>query len=171
MVKPDSVFQTSIHTVFATDVSGIYRTEPGGLEFSLTAQTQQLPQELLYPEMERAVMAWIMSRGGREMNLNGQSQPIAPAQLDRLPASIPQRLVSIAPSNAEIVGALGAVDRLVGVENSSDYPPQVKSLPRLGSDLNVDSDSLKALQPDMVLASLSVPGMERNIAMLVMKPP
>ena len=37
-----------------------------------------------------------------------------------------------------------------------------KSLPRLGSDLNIDMDKVEDYT-DLVLASLSVPGMERNI--------
>jgi iron complex transport system substrate-binding protein len=84
--------------------------------------------------------------------------------LDRPAAGPIRRLISIAPSNAEIAGALGAVDRLVAVESSSDFPPQVKALPRLGPDLNVDMEALASQKPDLVLASLTVPGMERNVA-------
>lgn len=74
------------------------------------------------------------------------------------------RLVSLAPSNTEIVHALGLLDRLVGVDDWSDWPAQVQQLPRVGPDLNVDIDRVAQLQPDLVLASLSVPGMEKNVA-------
>jgi iron complex transport system substrate-binding protein len=77
-----------------------------------------------------------------------------------------RRLVSTAPSNAEITGALGATGLLVGCESSSDWPPEVRSLPRLGPDLAVDMEALARLEPDLVLASLTVPGMERNVAAL-----
>jgi iron complex transport system substrate-binding protein len=164
MSRPDYAFKTRTHTVRQTDEAGVYRAEPGGLELRLTPDAQEVPRDLFSEEMERAVAAWVMARGGRELNLNGVRRPLAPAELDRPAHGAVTRLVSIAPSNAEIVGALGATGLLVGVESSSDFPPQVLTLPRLGPDLHVDLQALAALRPDLVLASLSVPGMERNIA-------
>lgn len=73
------------------------------------------------------------------------------------------RLISICPSNTELVGYLGLTSSLVGVDNYSDWPEEIHTLPRLGSDLDIDMDKVEALQPDLVLASLSVPGMEKNI--------
>lgn len=73
------------------------------------------------------------------------------------------KLISICPSNTELVAYLGLTSSLVGVDNYSDWPADIQSLPRLGSDLDIDMDKVEALQPDLVLASLSVPGMERNI--------
>jgi iron complex transport system substrate-binding protein len=78
----------------------------------------------------------------------------------------PRRIVSLAASNTEIVCALGLADRLVGLDDYSDYPPEVQHLPRVGRDLAIDVARVRALQPDLVLASLSVPGMERNIPAL-----
>ncbi|MCQ6276079.1 cobalamin-binding protein [Bacillus sp. V3B] len=73
------------------------------------------------------------------------------------------KLISICPSNTELLAYLGLTSSLIGVDNYSDWPEDVHSLPRLGSDLNIDMDKVEELQPDLVLASLSVPGMERNI--------
>ena len=73
------------------------------------------------------------------------------------------KLISICPSNTELIGYLGLTSSLIAVDNYSDWPEEVSSLPRLGSDLNIDMDKVEELQPDLVLASLSVPGMERNI--------
>ncbi|WP_453997631.1 cobalamin-binding protein [Bacillus nitroreducens] len=73
------------------------------------------------------------------------------------------RLISICPSNTELVEYLGLTDSLIGVDDYSDWPERVKTLPRLGPDLQIDIDKVEELQPDLVLASLSVPGMERNI--------
>ncbi|MEX2355448.1 MAG: cobalamin-binding protein [Thermaerobacterales bacterium] len=78
------------------------------------------------------------------------------------------RLVSLTPSNTEIVHALGLDRFLVGVDDHSDYPPEVVGdLPRVGPDLQIDIDRAAALKPDLILASLSVPGMERNVEQLV----
>ena len=65
------------------------------------------------------------------------------------------KLISICPSNTELLGYLRLTSSLVGVDNYSDWPEDVQSLPRLGSDLNIDMDKVEALQPDLVLASLS----------------
>lgn len=54
----------------------------------------------------------------------------------------------------------------MGVDDFSDWPLEVEGLPKLGPDLNIDMDKLEALKPDLVLASLSVPGMEKNIEQL-----
>jgi iron complex transport system substrate-binding protein len=73
------------------------------------------------------------------------------------------RIVSICPSNTEIIDYLGLTSNLIGVDDFSDYPEEVRSLPRLGPDLSIDMDKLQSLQPDLVFSSLSVPGMEKNI--------
>jgi len=41
------------------------------------------------------------------------------------------RIVSLLPAASEIVAALGAMGRLVGVSHECDFPPQVRSLPRV----------------------------------------
>jgi len=74
------------------------------------------------------------------------------------------KVVSTACSNTEIVCALGCAELLVGVDDHSDYPVEVvKNLPRVGPDLGIDVERVKALQPDLVLASLTVPGHERVV--------
>ena len=74
-----------------------------------------------------------------------------------------RRIVSVSPSNTEILHALGLGRRIVGVDRWSDYPPRVAQLPRVGSDMRVDIDSVVNLHPDLVVASLHVPGMEDNL--------
>lgn len=75
-----------------------------------------------------------------------------------------QRIISICPSNTELLHALGLMDRVVGIDDYSDWPPEeTAALPKLGPDLNIDMDKLIALRPDLVIASLSVPGMEKNV--------
>lgn len=74
------------------------------------------------------------------------------------------RIVSVCPSNTEMICALGLGEYLVGVDHYSDYPEAiVQSLPDLGPDLQIDIERVKSLQPDLVVSSLSVPGMERVV--------
>ena len=77
------------------------------------------------------------------------------------------RVVSLTCSNTEITCALGCADLLVGVDDHSDYPVAVVTqLPRVGPDLGIDVARVAALRPDLVLASLTVPGHERVIEQL-----
>ena len=68
-------------------------------------------------------------------------------------ASPAQRVVSLAPSNTEILFALGAGDKVVGRDEVSDYPEEVKSLPTVGGWSGFSSEAIVALKPDLVLAS------------------
>jgi len=74
-----------------------------------------------------------------------------------------RRIVSVSPSNTEILHALGLGRRIVGVDRWSDYPPRVQRLPRVGSDMRVDVERVLRLRPDLVIASLHVPGMQDNL--------
>jgi iron complex transport system substrate-binding protein len=74
------------------------------------------------------------------------------------------RVVSLTCSNTEIVCALGRAADLVGVDDHSDFPVDVVArLPRVGPDLGIDVAAVKRLEPDLVLASLTVPGHERVV--------
>src|SRR5262247_2816037 len=63
----------------------------------------------------------------------------------------PRRMVALAPNLTEIVFALGAGDRLVGVSEYSDFPEEARKVPRVGG-LEVDAEKVAALKPDLVLA-------------------
>ena len=65
-----------------------------------------------------------------------------------------QRIVSLAPSNTEILYAVSAGDQVVGRDEFSNYPESASDLPAVGgsfSDYNYES--ILALQPDLVLAA------------------
>ena len=79
----------------------------------------------------------------------------------------PMRVVSLTCSNTEICCALGCAGYLVGVDAHSDYPTDVVTrLPRVGPDLGIDVRRVAELRPDLVVASLTVPGHERIVAQL-----
>jgi len=66
-------------------------------------------------------------------------------------AAQPQRIISLLPSATESVCALGACQRLVGVDEFSLDPPQVRALPQLGKTWQPDMERIIALRPDWVL--------------------
>lgn len=71
------------------------------------------------------------------------------------------RVVAHTCSNTEIVCALGCADFLVGVDADSDHPPEIVApLPKLGRDLTLDVAQVRALKPDLVLSSHTLPGHE-----------
>ncbi len=118
------------------------------------------------PEIVHAAASWLVARGVRSLALGSRGQPVADGDIElaALGAAGPTpalRIITLAPSNAELVDALGAFDRVIACEDSSDDPPAVSGCIRLGPDLAPDLDRVAALTPDLVVSSLSVPGMER----------
>jgi iron complex transport system substrate-binding protein len=73
----------------------------------------------------------------------------------------PQRIVSLLPSLTETVCALGACQRLVGVDRYSNWPDSVKRLPSVGGGLDPSMERIVSLKPDLVLAAGSTRGAER----------
>lgn len=65
----------------------------------------------------------------------------------------PERIVCLAPANTEIVYALGALDRVVGVTTFDDYPPEVSSIAKVGDFMNPNLEAIAAAKPDLVLAT------------------
>jgi iron complex transport system substrate-binding protein len=66
---------------------------------------------------------------------------------------IPQRIVSLAPSNTEILFALGLGDKVVGVTDWCDYPPEALEKGKVGSYDTPDIEKIVALNPDLVLVA------------------
>ena len=69
------------------------------------------------------------------------------------PSALPEpvRIVSTSPSITEVLFALGLGPHVVGVSNYCEYPPQVKKLPRVGTFLRPDAESIARLKPDLVI--------------------
>jgi iron complex transport system substrate-binding protein len=65
----------------------------------------------------------------------------------------PTRIVSLAPSNTEIVCAIDACDDLVGVTDFDDFPTQVESVTHVVVSAVVDVEKVVATQPQLILAA------------------
>jgi iron complex transport system substrate-binding protein len=63
------------------------------------------------------------------------------------------RIVSLAPSITETVFVLGEGERLVGVTDYCDYPPEAAKKPRVGGISTPSFEAILALRPDLVLAT------------------
>lgn len=74
----------------------------------------------------------------------------------------PMRLASLVSSNSDILAALGITDWVVAADSHSDAPG-LDGARRVGYDLDIDVAALAETKPDLVLASLSVPGLEKVV--------
>lgn len=78
----------------------------------------------------------------------------------------PKRIVSLAPSCTEILFALGLGDKVVGVDELSDYPPEVQekveagNLTVVGCFAEISAEVVMGLEPDLILAT---GGIQRSI--------
>lgn len=73
----------------------------------------------------------------------------------------PQRIVSLLPSLTETICALGACQRIVGVDRYSNYPASVRALPQVGGGIDPNIEAVVALKPDVVLMATSSRGAQR----------
>lgn len=90
----------------------------------------------------RGVLVALLLAAGPRMHLG----PPAPAQV--------HRVVTLAPALSEVVLALGAQDRLVGVTRFDD-DPRTAGLPRIGGYNDPQPEAVLGVKPDLVLAEPS----------------
>ncbi len=72
-----------------------------------------------------------------------------------LPAYVsaaPQRIVSLTPHITEMLFAIGAGKQVIAIDQASDYPDEVKKLPKVANYQSLNSESLLAVKPDLVVA-------------------
>ncbi len=67
--------------------------------------------------------------------------------------TVPQRIISLAPSNTEILFALGLADKLVAVTDFCNYPPEAGEKPSIGGFSTPSIEDIIVLSPDLILAT------------------
>ncbi len=113
----------------------------------------------MIPDLERR---W-RQRGGWRLALallagGVGATPLAGAQ------EAPQRLVSLVPAATQVLFAIGAGDRLVGVSSYDTWPEEVGRLPRVGALLDPNLEVILALRPDLVVVDPAQAALERQLA-------
>ncbi|MBL8080630.1 MAG: ABC transporter substrate-binding protein [Anaerolineales bacterium] len=75
------------------------------------------------------------------------------------------KVISLSPSNTEILYAVGAGDQVVGRDELSDFPEEAKAVESVGGSMgDFSTEAIVALQPDLVLASeLNAPELVKSI--------
>lgn len=69
----------------------------------------------------------------------------------------PEKIVSVAPSNTEILFALGLGDKVVGRDNYSNYPKEAQKIKVVGDFSGPNTEAIIDLAPDVVFAFNSIP--------------
>ena len=69
----------------------------------------------------------------------------------------PERIISLAPSNTEILFALGLEDNVIGVTEYCNYPPETEDKDKIGSYTTPNIEKIVNLNPDLVLAAYGNP--------------
>ncbi len=68
-------------------------------------------------------------------------------------SSEPQKIISLAPANTEIIFALKAEEKLIGVTTFCDYPEEAKKIEKIGDFATPNVEKIAALKPDLILAA------------------
>jgi iron complex transport system substrate-binding protein len=99
----------------------------------------------------RLLLLLLLACGGARADLSVRDQAGDELRL----AAPARRIISLAPHITELLFAAGAGQRLVGVVEYSDYPPQARTLPRIGSYARFDLEAIVAARPDLIVGWLS----------------
>jgi iron complex transport system substrate-binding protein len=70
---------------------------------------------------------------------------------ERRNGSEPRRIVSLVPATTEMLFAIGAGDRVVGIGSFDRFPADVDGLPRVGGLIDPDTERIVSLRPDLVI--------------------
>jgi cobalamin transport system substrate-binding protein len=79
------------------------------------------------------------------------------------PNRTPQRIISLIPATTEMLFAMGAGNRLVGVGNYDRFPPEVSRLPKVGGLLDPDVERVISLKPDLVIVYATQADLKRQL--------
>lgn len=94
-----------------------------------------------------ALIVWAACSCGDRPTEAVKNQGTTPTNME-----YPARIISMAPSITEVVFPLGLGERVIGVSDFCDYPPEAKEKPRIGGVVNPNMEAIVALNPDLVLA-------------------
>ena len=68
--------------------------------------------------------------------------------------SVPKRIISVVPSQTELLFYLGLTDEIVGITKFCVHPEnRFKTTAKIGGTKNLDIDRIKALKPDLIIAN------------------
>lgn len=97
-----------------------------------------------------ALAAWVVALAGAAVFGEGGKS-----------ASVPRRIVAIAPSTAEMICDLGACESIVGVSKFCVHPPELRTRTQVGGLYDPDLEGIIALRPDLLVTRGKHDSLER----------
>lgn len=85
-------------------------------------------------------------------------------QIPKSPNSRIERIVSLVPAATEMLYAIGAGPRMVGVSSYDSFPPEVKKLPNVGALLDPNVELMLSLKPQLVVVYGSQVDLKQQLA-------
>ncbi len=82
------------------------------------------------------------------------------------PADVPQAIISLAPTQTEILFAIGAGDQVIAVDEMSNYPAEALDKPHDLSGFEPNVEAIAALNPDLVVIGDDFKGLAPQLAEL-----
>ena len=113
-------------------------------------------RRMIFVAMTGVVLAALVWWASARSDSLGSASPAS--VVERSAAS---RIITLAPNSAEILCALGACDRVVGVSKFCVYPPELSSKPRVGGLFDPNLERIAGLQPDLVVLRGNNPEVEQ----------
>jgi iron complex transport system substrate-binding protein len=95
---------------------------------------------------------------------------VAPIAGQGQPSPPPARIVSLVPAATEMLFALGAGPKVVGVSSFDHFPAEVEKLPRVGALLDPDIERILSLRPDLVVVFRSQTDVLAQLAQAQVRP-
>ncbi len=65
--------------------------------------------------------------------------------------SEPQRIISLSPAITEIIYLLKKEEKLIGISNFCNYPPETENIEKIGGLIQLNLEKITSLQPDLIL--------------------
>jgi iron complex transport system substrate-binding protein len=111
----------------------------------------------------------IVARHGRQIAATALLLWLAAVTGRSQPQAIPGRIVSTSPSITETLFALGLGERVIGVSSYCRYPAAVAALPKVGTFLKPDAETIARLKPDLVFVHKGPNNVQAQLATLGIK--
>jgi len=73
------------------------------------------------------------------------------SEINEIKSDYPQRIIALSPHSVELLYAIGAGDKIVGVISHSDYPEAAKKIEIIGDHRGITLEKLISLKPDLVV--------------------
>jgi iron complex transport system substrate-binding protein len=120
----------------------IYSNKARAYVVTLTVIVGVLLSMCLLGDNAKAKAITVVDSAGREITLS----------------STAKRIVSVAPTNTEILYALGLGERVIGVTDFCNYPAEALDKPKVGGFMDLNFERIVELEPDVVLGTIGVQG-------------